>query len=172
MKRKTSSTFMKMQRVTGPQQAVPVAPPDPATEIALIVGELSAHGRTALLTHARTIRDEERRRGSRAPLISLSLRDFVARVQEAANDAITGLYGNKVFIAALYRMFEERGEASGCKMAEFKDRLLMAQRAGSLTLERCESLDRVEPTLVVMSEVRHMGSIYHFVVRKARESGA
>lgn len=138
----------------------------------MIVAELSPHGQAALLVHARTIRDEERRRGSRPPLVSMSLRDFVARVQEGANDAIAGVFGNKVFVAALYRMFEERGEASGFKVSEFKDRLLMAQRAGLLQLERCDSLDRAESTLMATSEIRHIGGVYHFVIRKPRDMGA
>lgn len=166
MKRK-SSTWMRMQRVTGALSAVSTSPQDPATEIEAIVAELSPHGRTALLTHARTIRDEERRRGSRPPLMSLSLRDFVSRVQEAADDAISGMYGNKVFVTALYRMFEERGEASGCNLAEFKERLLLAQRANLLMLDRCEGLDRNDAN-VAKSEIKHLGATYHVVVRRAK----
>ena len=176
MKRK-SSTFMRMQRVTGtgtgtatttgPLTAVGTSPPDPAAEICAIIAELSSHGLSALLVQARTIRDEERRRGARPPLMSLSLRDFVSRVQEAADGAITGVFGNKVFVASLYRLFEERGEASGCSIAEFKDRLMTAHRAGLLALERCDSL---EPTNmnVTKSEIQYLGGRYHFVVRKGR----
>lgn len=166
MKRK-SSTFMRAQRVTDSLSATPTSPSDPAAEIVAIVAELSPHGLTALLTQARTIRDEERRRGSRLPLMSLSLRDFVARVQEVADGAITGVFGNKVFVAAVYRMFEERGEASGCSIAEFKERLMMAHRASLLVLERCDSLERTD-SWVIKSEIKYLGGTYHFVVRKGR----
>jgi hypothetical protein len=166
MKRK-SSMHTRTQRASGQLASVSTSQPDPAAELAAIVAELSPHGRAALLTHARTIRDEQRRRGSRPPLMSLSLRDFVSRVQEAADDAITGIYGNKVFVAALYRMFEERGEASGCSLAEFKERLLTAQRASVLLLERCEGLDRTDATMT-KSEIKYLGATYHFVVRKTR----
>lgn len=166
MKRKTS-TFMRMQRATGPLSAVSTSPSDPAAELITIVAELSPHGLATLLGHARTIRDEERRRGSRPPLMSLSLRDFVTRVQEFADGAITGLFGNRVFVAAVYRMFEERGEASGCSLAEFKERLMMAHRAGLLVLERCDSLDRADATMA-KSEVKYLGGTYHFVQRKPR----
>lgn len=166
MKRKTS-TFMRMQRATGPLSAVPTSPTDPAAELMAIVAELSPHGLSALLTQARIIRDEERRRGSRPPLMSLSLRDFVTRVQEIADGAITGILGSKVFVAALYRMFEERGEASGCSLVEFKERLMMAHRAGLLALERCEGFHGVD-AMMAKSEIKHLGGTYHFVVRKMR----
>jgi len=166
MKRKTS-TLTRMQRVTGPLAAVSTSAPDPAAEIVAIVAELSPHGLTALLAHARTIRDEERRRGARPPIMTLSLRDFVTRVQEAADGAITGIFGNRVFVAALYRLFEERGEASGCSLVEFKDRLMTAHRAGLLVLERCDTLDRTHSS-VVKSEIQYLGGVYHFVVRKPR----
>jgi len=170
MKRK-SSTFMRMQRVTtgtGALPAVPTnTPADPATEIIAIIAELSSHGISTLLAQARTIRDEERRRGARPPINSLSLRDFVTRVQEAADGAISGVFGNRVFVASLYRLFEERGEASGCSIAEFKDRLMTAHRAGLLTLERCDSLESTNVN-VTKSEIQHLGGRYHFVVRKMR----
>ncbi len=169
MKRK-SSTFMRMQRVTtgtGALPVVPTTPADPVAEIGAIIAELSSHGIAALLVQARTIRDEERRRGARPPLMSLSLRDFVSRVQEAADGAITGVFGNRVFVASLYRLFEERGEASGCSIAEFKDRLMTAHRSGLLALERCDSLDRSNSN-VTKSEIQYLGGIYHFVVRKMR----
>jgi len=166
MKRKTS-TFMRMQRATGPLSAVSTSPSDPAAELMTIVAELSPHGLTALPVPARASRYEEGRRGSRPPLMSLSLRDFVTRVQEFADGAITGIFGNKVFVAALYRLFEERGEASGCSLAEFKERLMMAHRAGLLILERCEMLDRPDATMA-KSEIKYLGATYHFVVRKGR----
>jgi hypothetical protein len=169
MKRK-SSTFMRMQRVasgTGELPAVSNTPADPAQEIGAIIAELSSHGIATLLVQARTIRDDERRRGARPPIMFLSLRDFVARVQEAADGAITGVFGNKVFIASLYRLFEERGEASGCSIADFKDRLMTAYRAGLLALERCDSLEPTN-TNVMRSEIQHLGGKYHFVVRKGR----
>lgn len=166
MKRKTS-TAMRMQRATGTLSATPTSPSDPAAEILGIVAEMSPHGLAALLTHARTIRDEERRRGSRPPLMSLSLRDFVSRVQEVTDGAITGVFGNKVFVSALYRMFEERGEASGCSLAEFKERLMMAYRASLLVLERCDSLNSTDG-LMGKSEIKYLGGTYHFVVRKGR----
>lgn len=167
MKRKTS-TFMRMQRATTDSlPATPTSASDPGADIVAIVAELSPHGRAALLAHARTIRDEERRRGSRPPLMSLSLRDFVARVQEVTDGAITGVFGNRVFVAALYRMFEERGEASGGSLAEFKERLMMAHRASLLVLERCDSLDRADGWMS-KSEIRYLGGTYHFIVRKGR----
>lgn len=170
MKRKTSSTFMRMQRVTG-TGALPATPTtntsDPVAEIAAIVAELSPHGVSALLAQARVVRDEERRRGARPPLMSLSLRDFVARVQESADRAIVGTFGNKVFVAALYRLFEERGETSGCSLPEFKDRLMTAHRANLLVLERGDGVEFPEP-MMVKSEIRYLGGTYHFVVRKGR----
>lgn len=165
MKRK-SSTLIRAQRVTSGLAAVPTDPQDPAVELQTIIAELSPHGVAALLVHARTIRDEERRRGSRPPLGSLTLRDFAGRVQEVSDGAISGVLGNRVFVAALYRLFEERGEASGCSMTEFKERLAMAQRAGWLLLERWDS-PGPDPSLA-KSEIKVAGASYHFVVRKGR----
>jgi hypothetical protein len=167
MKRK-SSTFMRMQRVTASMSTVPSNPQDPAVELQGIIAELSPHGIAALLAQARTIRDEERRRGSRPPLTSLTLRDFTARVQEVADGAIAGVIGNRVFVAALYRLFEERGEATGCSLSEFKDRLATAHRAGSLHLERWENAGSVTDASLAKSEIKVLGGSYHFVVRKGR----
>lgn len=166
MKRKTS-TFTRMERVTGALTAVGAAGSNPAAEIGSIMAELSPHGLVALLVQARTIRDEERRRGSRPPLMTLSLRDFVSRVQELTDGAITGLVGNKVFVAALYRLFEERGETAGCTLDDFKDRLMTAHRSGLLALERCDLPGRNDAT-VIKSEIKHLGGTYHVVLRKPR----
>lgn len=169
MKRK-SSTFTRMQRVSpssGTTSSGSTTGTQPTAELAAIVAELSPHGLSVLLAQARTLRDEERRRGSRPPLMTLSLREFVTRVLEAADGAITGTFGNKVFVSALYRMFEERGEASGCSLPDFKERLLTAHRAGVLVLEKCEMLDRNDATMT-RSEVKHLGATYHVVVRKGR----
>ena len=169
MKRKMS-TFTRMQRVAPPSGTTSsgsATDAQPTAELAAIVAELSPHGLSLLLSQARTLRDEERRRGSRPPLMTLSLREFVTRVQEAADGAITGTFGNKVFVSALYRLFEERGEASGCGLPEFKERLLTAHRAGLLILERCEMLDRSDATMT-KSEVKYLGATYHVVVRKGR----
>ncbi len=169
MKRKTS-TFMRMQRVAATTTTTSsglTTDANPTAELATIVAELSPHGLAILLGQARALRDEERRRGSRPPLKALSLREFVTRVQEVADGSITGIFGNKVFVSALYRSFEERGEATGCSLAEFKERLLASYRAGLLVLERCEMLDKSDATMA-KSEMRHLGATYHVVVRKGR----
>lgn len=159
---------MRAQRVTDTPPATPTTnTSDPVAEIAAIVAEMSPHSISALLAQARIIRDEERRRGTRPPLMSLSLRDFVARVQETADRAIVGTYGSKVFVAALYRLFEERGETSGFSLAEFKDRLMTAHRANLLVLERGDGVELPEP-MMVKSEIKYLGGVYHFVARKGR----
>ncbi len=166
---------MRAQRpgsIAPPRASVP-PPLDPAGELTAVLGELSPHGVAALLAHARKLRDDERRRGATPPLIVLSPRDFAIRVVRAANEATTGMLDGKVFVAALFRSLEERGETSGLGLAEFKNRLLMAHQAGLLVLTRFDPGERVDAATVTASEIRHLGAIFHLVlVRRPKAEGS
>jgi len=131
----------------------------------MIVAELSPHGVAGLLAHARKLRDDEKRRGASPPLFVLSPRDFASRVEEAASASCFGVQDCKVFVAALFRALEERGETSGLGLSEFKARLLTAHQAGLLVLSRCESGDRADPATMTASEIRHLGATFHMIRR-------
>jgi len=175
MKRKSSSRI-RAQVAHRPSQAPPraSAPPpfvDPAAELAAIASQLSPHGIAALLAHARKLREDERIRGARPPLLLLSPREFAARIQQAIQELPQGPATGRMLVAALYRALEDRGETSGLALGEFKDRLLTAHRAGLLDLCRAEPTDRVEASILAASEIRHLGITYH-LVRRDRELGA
>jgi hypothetical protein len=166
---------MRAQRtsIAPPRASVPPPLHDPATELTAVLAELSPHGVAALLAHARKLRDDERRRGAFPPLIVLSPRDFAVRVLQAGNESLVGLQDGKVFIAALFRSLEERGETSGLGLAEFKNRLLMAHQAGLLVLSRFEPNERADAATVTASEIRHLGAMFHLViVRRPKVEGS
>ncbi|MRG92403.1 hypothetical protein [Polyangium spumosum] len=170
--KRKSSTKVRAQRpgsIAPPRASVPPPLFDPASELQAVLAELSPHGVAALLAHARKLRDDERRRGATPPLIVLSPRDFAARVVHAASEVIVARDEGKVFVAALFRSLEERGEASGLGLAEFKNRLLMAHQAGLLVLSRFEPNERADAATVTASEIRHLGAMYHLVlVRRSK----
>lgn len=172
MKRKSSKSI----RAQRPSQAPPrlsVPPPpslEPSTEITAILTQLSPHGVSALVAFARKLRDEERLRGARPPLAVLSPRDFVARVHQAANAVTIGVLDGRVFLSAVYKVLEERGDASGLSLADFKDRLLTAHRAGLLALSRCDKIERIDNAMLAASEIRHLGSMFHLLQRVRPES--
>jgi len=152
-----------------PRASVPPPPAiDPTVELAAIAAQLSPHGRSALLAHARKLRDEERIRGARPALLMLSPKDFAVRVQQAANEAPHGALSGKVLVSSVFRLLEERGETSGINLAEFKDRLLTAHRAGLLDLVRLEPSDRAETAGLAASEIRHLANTYHCIRKGGR----
>jgi len=174
--KRKSSTKVRAQRpgsIVPPRPSVPPPLLDPAGELTAVLAELSPHGVAALLAHARKLRDDERRRGAFPPLIVLSPRDFATRVVQAANEVIIGRDDGKVFIAALFRSLEERGETSGLGLVEFKNRLLMAHQAGLLVLSRFEPSERADAVTVTASEIRHLGATFHLVlVRRPKGEGS
>ncbi len=107
--------------------------------------------------------------GQAAPAAEVDARGFADAVRAAAAEVTgDGRFGDRrVFIAALWRR-AARGELAGLTLAEFKRRLLDANRAGDLSLARADLVDAMDPAVVAESEIRDLGSSFHFVLDEPR----
>lgn len=107
--------------------------------------------------------------GQAAPPAAVDLQAFARAVRAAAAEVTgEGRFGDRrVFIAALWRRVA-RGDLAGLGLADFKRRLLDANRAGDLSLARADLVDAMDPALVAESEIRDLGSSFHFVLDEPR----
>lgn len=107
--------------------------------------------------------------GQAAPHGATDPQAFARAVRAAAAEVTgDGRFGDRrVFIAALWRRVAE-GELAGLTLADFKRRLLEANQAGDLSLARADLVDAMDPALVAESEIRDLGSSFHFVMDEPR----
>lgn len=92
---------------------------------------------------------------------------FTTNVHHAARSAQRGVFGErKVFISAVWDELRRAGRWSTLSLADFKRRLLDAQRAGSLELARADLVAAMDPHLVADSETLADGASFHFIVRE------
>jgi hypothetical protein len=109
-------------------------------------------------------RKPRRARARAAPTAPLPVEEkqFVAFVRDAIKRVgPEGRFGPyKVFIAAVY--LELR--IVDMTMAEFKARLVDANRNGTLSLARADLVGAMDPKMVAASEIYHMATSFHFVI--------
>lgn len=92
---------------------------------------------------------------------------FEDDVRSAARSANHGLFGpRKVFISAVWDQLRREGTWSSLSIADFKSRLLDAQRAGAIELARADLVASMDPALVAASETLADGASFHFIVRE------
>lgn len=84
-----------------------------------------------------------------------------------------GRFGaEKVFVSALWQRIERDGRIPDYSFDRFKHWLVTANRDQLLTLARADLVGAMDPTLVAESEIRHLGTSFHFVVdRRVATSG-
>lgn len=93
---------------------------------------------------------------------------FASDVRVVARDARQGVFGDrKVFIAAAWDALRARPQWSQLTLDDFKARLLMAHRAGELSLARADLVAAMDPALVAASETATDSASFHFIVREA-----
>jgi hypothetical protein len=91
-------------------------------------------------------------------------RQFSERVRLAAKQCPTGRFGgDKIFISHVWKQFTVPETPSPLPLAEFKDRLVEAHRAGLLELSRADLVERMDPVDVSQSETRYLDARFHFV---------
>jgi hypothetical protein len=91
-------------------------------------------------------------------------RQFSERVRLAAKQSPTGRFGgDKIFISHVWKQFTAPETPSSLPLAEFKDRLVEAHRAGLLELSRADLVERMDPVDVSQSETRYLDARFHFV---------
>jgi hypothetical protein len=105
-----------------------------------------------------------------APAIgsSLPLTEFASRVQQLANTCTTGRFGdNKVFIAHVWKEYDQDVTEPRLTLDEFKDRLCEANRQGLLVLSRADLPEFMDTADVQASETRY-GDLasFHFIRTK------
>lgn len=89
---------------------------------------------------------------------------FAARALAAAKRSPTGRRdGDKVFVSHVFRELERSGEANGTTLADFKLRLVEAQKGGLLRLSRADLVEDMSPEDVRESEVERLSARLHFV---------
>jgi hypothetical protein len=95
-------------------------------------------------------------------------RPFAAEVREVAATAHDGVFGDrKVFIASVWNELRRSPPWSSLTLDEFKARLIVAHRAGDVSLARADLVAAMDPELVVASETTTDGASFHFIVREA-----
>ena len=94
----------------------------------------------------------------------LDLPDFARRVVEAARTSPTGRFGDaKVFISRVWHALGDDPAFRGMDVADFKDRLVQAHRAGLLELGRADLVEAMAPADVLESATPYLNAVYHFV---------
>ena len=92
---------------------------------------------------------------------------FPDDVRHAARSARDGEFGErKVFISAVWDELRRAGRWSTLSLADFKRRILEAQRAGRLELARADLVAAMDPRRVADSETLADGASFHFIVRE------
>ena len=92
---------------------------------------------------------------------------FTKDVLEVARTCHDGVFGDrKVFIAAAFTALHVQPAWRDLTLAEFKQRLLAAHRAGALVLARADLVAAMDPALVGASETNVDGATFHFIVRE------
>jgi hypothetical protein len=90
-----------------------------------------------------------------------------AALDAAATTARDGWFGDrKVFVSALWDELRKRPAWAALALDDFKARLLVAHRAGALTLARADLVAAMDPALVSASEIAADGASFHFVVKE------
>ena len=90
-----------------------------------------------------------------------------AALDAAATTARDGWFGDrKVFVSALWDELCKRPAWAALALDDFKARLLVAHRAGALTLARADLVAAMDPALVAASEIAADGASFHFVVKE------
>ncbi len=95
---------------------------------------------------------------------AFNLAGFAEAVSEAARSAPTGRFGeHKVFISHVWRWLQEQRAFPTMDEAQFKTRLVEANRAGLLALSRADLVEAMDPEDVRTSETAYLNATFHFV---------
>jgi hypothetical protein len=125
-------------------------------------------------------RNGRRRSSRKAQDVNIDLRHFadtvlgVAQAVEenpTADGRARGRFGRKVFIAAIRRGLKQTGYWRLTR-ARIDELLVDANRDGLLQLTRADLVGAMDPAEVRVSEIKSLGSTFHFVVADRAERNA
>ncbi|WP_166825570.1 hypothetical protein [Thalassoroseus pseudoceratinae] len=92
------------------------------------------------------------------------LNQFSLQVQHAAQSVDQPRYGeSKVFIQHVWDAFRKQSDGSEWSLAEFKERLVEANRENLLTLSRADLVGAMDRQLIESSEIRLPHATFHFL---------
>ena len=98
------------------------------------------------------------------PVTSDPTQEFANEVLAAARASTTGWFGdNKVFISHLFQTLHASGSPYALDRKQFNQRLIEANRAGTLRLSRADLVEAMDPADVAASEFTYFGERFHFV---------
>jgi hypothetical protein len=90
---------------------------------------------------------------------------FAATVQAAARHCPSGWFGdNKVFINHVWSQLGQEPGLPALDLPAFKARLVEANHAGLLRLERADLVQAMDPADVRESETPYLNAVFHFVL--------
>lgn len=111
------------------------------------------------------------RRRTAAPAVDTAtvarlVREVSPRIRQegSESDRSRGRFGDKVFIAALWRLLASDPRMQGITMAQFKRLLIDANRQGHLVLARADLVGAMDRDEIRESEISDLGSEFHFVL--------
>lgn len=92
------------------------------------------------------------------------LATFAEKALAAAKRSPTGRRdGDKVFVSHVYRELVRGGDAAGLSLADFKSRLVEAQKKGLLRFSRADLVEDMSPDDVRESEVERLSARFHLL---------
>jgi hypothetical protein len=92
---------------------------------------------------------------------------LIDAVRSAARHAHDGVFGDrKVFISSVWDALRATPPWSALDLDDFKAKLVSAHRRQELELARADLVAAMDPALVMASETRTDGAMFHFIVRE------
>jgi len=92
---------------------------------------------------------------------------FAEAVRRAAGAVVDGWFGDrKVFVSAVWDQLRRAPRWAALGLAGFKAQLVVAHRAGELSLARADLVAAMDPALVAASEIAVDGASFHFLVQE------
>ncbi|HRI64882.1 MAG TPA: hypothetical protein PK156_11590 [Polyangium sp.] len=159
-----------MSQPSGPSDSGPPSSTKRSNDLFAACGPLSSDGAAAVLAYARTLIDKNRRWP--AVLQHVDLWKFVGFVDHAATEIKEIVLVKErrfrrefVYISAVYRHLQARGDAANMSLAAFKARLLEAYTDKKILLERCRNTDGVSPLVLEASLIHGPRGPLHLVER-------
>ena len=100
---------------------------------------------------------------------------LLAQLARAVNAAarepgVARFHDDRAFIGSLWEHMRGRAPVGAMALADFKQQLVAAHRAGLLRITRADLVGAMDPAEVERSEATYMGVTFHFVALDAAGS--
>lgn len=127
-----------------------------------------AHGMTKLLPAARVSENQNAEGHSRAKRSARQLAPFASAVLTAAREkGVSKHYDDRAFIGSVWEQMRGRSPVHDMTLAQFKEQLILAHRAGHLRIACADLVTIMDPRELARSEAEYLGAKFHFVKLEA-----